>query len=212
MLQLWCNSFRRDQVIPALEKSLEELNLNYVDLYLVHNPTSFQVKTIVTLYSYENLVHSTQTLNFFLSYFTMKTFNISQCIFFLFTLHHQSGGLVSDPDIVYSDTDFLETWQGMEECYGKGLAKSIGISNFNSKQIRRILEHCKVKPAVNQIESHPFLSNQKLVDFCHSNDIAVTAFSPLCQPDKLVFHYFDNFFGHSLISARRTKTPEAFKN
>jgi diketogulonate reductase-like aldo/keto reductase len=50
------------------------------------------------------------------------------------------------------DTDYLETWEGMEECKKLGLAKSIGVSNFNEKQIQRIIDHSKVKPAALEIE------------------------------------------------------------
>lgn len=71
-----------------------------------------------------------------------------------------------------------DTWPGMEECVKLGLAKSIGISNFNSQQIEKVLASAQIPPAVNQIESHPFLTNRKLIDFCHQRKIAITAYSP----------------------------------
>lgn len=49
------------------------------------------------------------------------------------------------------NTDYLETWKGMEECQRLGLARSIGISNFNSQQISRLLESAKIKPVNNQV-------------------------------------------------------------
>lgn len=55
---------------------------------------------------------------------------------------------------ISSNVDWLDTWKGMEQVYEKGLAKNIGISNFNSEQIERLLKNCKVKPAANQV-SHP---------------------------------------------------------
>jgi len=84
----------------------------------------------------------------------------------------------------YSDVDYLETWGAMEEVYELGLAKAIGLSNFNSKQIERVLSAAKVKPMMNQVEIHPYFNNEKLVHFCLSKDIKVTGYSPLGSPDR----------------------------
>lgn len=95
----------------------------------------------------------------------------------------QAGDEMWSEDLVHTNTDHLDTWRGMEECYQLGLTKAIGLSNFNHRQMTRILDSCTVRPANNQIEVHPFLSNSKLVEFCHKNDIVVTAYSPLCGLD-----------------------------
>lgn len=79
----------------------------------------------------------------------------------------------------YSDIDYLETWQGMEQCIELRLAKSIGLSNFNSEQIERILGNCKVKPVVNQVEVNPNINQKKLIKFCKDRNIAITGFCPL---------------------------------
>uniref|UniRef100_T1L0H1 NADP-dependent oxidoreductase domain-containing protein n=1 Tax=Tetranychus urticae TaxID=32264 RepID=T1L0H1_TETUR len=86
--------------------------------------------------------------------------------------------------IVYSDVDYLETWKGMEDVQKAGLAKSIGVSNFNSQQIDRILANCEIKPVINQIEVHPYLSQQPLINFCKQRGIDITAYSPLGSPDR----------------------------
>ena len=82
------------------------------------------------------------------------------------------------------DVDYLETWRGMEECVKLGLAKSIGLSNFNSMQITRILSNSKIKPVMNQVECHPNLNQKKLRDFCKERGILITAHSPLGSPRR----------------------------
>lgn len=57
----------------------------------------------------------------------------------------------ADGKFIFSDVDYIDSWKGMEECVKQGLVKSIGVSNFNSKQIERILAICTIKPAVLQV-------------------------------------------------------------
>lgn len=83
----------------------------------------------------------------------------------------------------YSDVDYLETWEGMEECVNLGLTKSIGISNFNSEQIDRLYQAAKIKPVCNQIEAHVNFSQKSLIDFCKQKNIAVAAYCPLGRPE-----------------------------
>ncbi|XP_077283001.1 aldo-keto reductase AKR2E4-like isoform X2 [Arctopsyche grandis] len=123
--KLWNTRHAEDQVVPALRESLKELQLEQVDLYLIHWPVSFN----------EN-----------------GTFN---------------------------DLDYVDTWRGMEEAKKLGLTKSIGISNFNEKQIERLLKSAKVKPVVNQVEVNPNLTQKKLIQFCKEKDIHIVAYTPL---------------------------------
>lgn len=81
--------------------------------------------------------------------------------------------------VLFSNVDYLETWKGMEDVHRKGLAKSVGLSNFNSKQIDRILANAEVRPTVNQVECHPYLNQKPLLEFCRERNISLTAYSPL---------------------------------
>ncbi|XP_066595272.1 aldo-keto reductase family 1 member C18-like [Prorops nasuta] len=105
--KLWNNCHKQERVVPSLKKSLEDLGLDYVDLYLIHWPFAFK-----------------------------------------------DGDDVMPTDdkgnTILSDTDYLETWKGMEECVELGLTRSIGISNFNSQQISRLVNAANIKPVNNQ--------------------------------------------------------------
>ncbi|XP_025416861.1 1,5-anhydro-D-fructose reductase-like [Sipha flava] len=77
---------------------------------------------------------------------------------------------------------YLDTWKSMERCVQLGLTKSIGISNFNMKQVKDILGIATIIPVVNQVENHPYLTQNKLKEFCETNGILLTAYGPLGLP------------------------------
>lgn len=82
----------------------------------------------------------------------------------------------------FSDVDFVDTWKAMEKLLDTGKVRSLGVSNFSSEQIERVLAECKVKPVTNQVECSPRINQKKLVEFCKARDITVTAHSPLGRP------------------------------
>ena len=76
-------------------------------------------------------------------------------------------------------TTSRSTWAALEACVDAGLCRAIGLSNFNSEQVADVLGAGRIKPAMLQVEVHPYLSQVPLVAFCRERGIAVTAYSPL---------------------------------
>lgn len=128
---------RPKDVERYLRNSLKDLQLDYVDLYLVHCP---------------------------------------------FTVPETDGLFLTDANgdcLLDTEPTQKEVWRKMEEMVDLGLTKNIGLSNFNEAQIQRILDDCRIPPAVLQIEVHLYMQQPELIEFCKKNDIAVTAYSPL---------------------------------
>ncbi|PIC47226.1 hypothetical protein B9Z55_006651 [Caenorhabditis nigoni] len=87
----------------------------------------------------------------------------------------------------YSDVDYLETWKALEAAHKAGKCRSIGVSNFTSKQIQRVWDAAEVKPACLQVELHPYFTQVKLREFCKEKGIVVVGYSPLGNPGSAFF-------------------------
>ncbi|XP_037819981.1 prostaglandin F synthase 2-like [Lucilia sericata] len=87
--------------------------------------------------------------------------------------------------LIYSEVDFLQTWRAMEKLVQNGLVKTLGLANFNIRQLNVLLEKAHIKPAVLHVECHPYLNQQILMDFCAANDIVVVAQHCLGSPSNI---------------------------
>ncbi len=143
--KLWNTFHRPEHVKPALEKSLKDWGLDYLDLYLIHFPISLAYVPIEKRYPPG---------------------------WFFDTDHPQ-------PQMKPDSVRISDTWGAMEELVRSGLVKHIGISNFNVSLIRDLLTYASLRPEVLQVESHPYLVQSKLLQYCQSEGIVFTGFSPL---------------------------------
>jgi D-xylose reductase len=87
-----------------------------------------------------------------------------------------------------SKATIQETWTAMESLVEKGLSKSIGVSNFQAQLIYDLLRYAKIRPATLQIEHHPYLVQQELLNLAKREGIAVTAYSSFGPASFLEFN------------------------
>jgi len=139
--KLWNTYHAKAHVEPACRKTLADLGLAYLDLYLIHFPICCKYVPIEERYPPE------------------------WCT--------DAGVMEIVPVPV------TETWQAMEALADAGLAKAIGVSNFSCSLVQDLLATCRVKPAANQVEIHPYNAQASLSAFMAANGIAVTGFSPI---------------------------------
>ncbi|MFX1472507.1 MAG: aldo/keto reductase [Promethearchaeota archaeon] len=78
-----------------------------------------------------------------------------------------------------------ESWRALEQIFGDGRARAIGVSNYMEWHLKELLENSESVPSVDQVEFHPFLYQRNLLDFCNSKDIRLEAYSPLTKGRRL---------------------------
>lgn len=83
-----------------------------------------------------------------------------------------------DRDLI-TEWSHIQTWKLIEKLVATGKVKAIGVCNYSVRYLEQLLPHVSIMPAVNQIENHPSLPQQEIVDLCKARGIHVTAYSPL---------------------------------
>ena len=78
-------------------------------------------------------------------------------------------------------TENVRVWKALEEAYKDGKVKAIGVSNFDINDLKNIMNHCEIKPMVNQILCHIGSTPCDVIKFCQENDIAVESYSPIAH-------------------------------
>ena len=127
--KLWNSNHRPERVKPAFEASLKRLQLDYVDLYLIHTPFAFQPGDDQDP-------------------------------------RDESGQVIYDEGVT-----LLDTWRALESLVDEGRCKAIGLSDVDVEKTKWIFESARIKPAVVHVESHPYLPEWELLEFCHQNGI-----------------------------------------
>lgn len=89
----------------------------------------------------------------------------------LYLIHHPWDNLA----------EIAEVWRVLEDNVDKGVLKAIGVSNFNEEQLGYLLDHSRIKPAVNQVESHPGHWNDDIIAYAKQNKVVPEAWGPLTQ-------------------------------
>jgi diketogulonate reductase-like aldo/keto reductase len=135
--KLWNTNHRPERVKPAFDASLNRLQIDYADCYLIHTPFAFR------------------------------------------------PGDNQDPrdengQVIYDDgVTLAETWAALEALVDDGRCRSIGLSDVTLEKVREIVAIARIKPAVVQVESHPYLPEWELLSFCQEQGIVLLAFAAL---------------------------------
>jgi diketogulonate reductase-like aldo/keto reductase len=140
--KLWNTNHRPQRVKPACEASLKKLQLDFVDLYLIHTPFAFQPGDDQDP-------------------------------------RDANGNTIYDKGVT-----LLDTWKAMEGLVDEGKCKAIGLSDVSLEQVQEIVKAAKIKPAVVHVESHPYLPEWDLLNYCKKNGIVLQAFAALGHSSK----------------------------
>lgn len=82
------------------------------------------------------------------------------------------------------DQPLADTWAGMEDAVAAGLVRAIGVSNFSANRLAELANGARIPPAVNQVELHPYLAQNELLEAARGSAVVLTAYSPLGSLDR----------------------------
>jgi len=83
-------------------------------------------------------------------------------------------------NVIYDEgITLMDTWRAMENLVDRGMCKAIGLSDVSLDQVREVFEQARIKPSVVQVESHPYLPQTEILDFCDTYGLVLLAFAPL---------------------------------
>jgi alcohol dehydrogenase (NADP+) len=111
----------------------------------------------------------------------------------------QNGNVIYDCGVT-----LLDTWRAMESLVDKGRCRAIGLSDITLNQLSQVYESARIKPAVVQVEAHPYLPETELLEFCQEKGVVFLAFAPLGHGIRPGL-FEDPVI--SAIAARAGKTP-----
>lgn len=77
--------------------------------------------------------------------------------------------------------NYIDTYRALERLYKDGRVKAIGVSNFHTEHMERILQECDIPPVLNQVECHPYLQQKELKTYLQQHDIFLESWSPLAR-------------------------------
>lgn len=163
--KLWNTFHAPEHVEEACRKTLADLQVECLDLYLIHFPIALEYVPIEERYPPEWL------------------FNPD----------------AEEPEMRPARVPLYQTWHAMEALVEKGLVNRIGVCNYNTGLIHDLMSYATIKPSHLQIESHPYLTQEKLIRCANGYGIDVTAFSPLGAQSYFELNMADQ--GESLLGA-----------
>jgi diketogulonate reductase-like aldo/keto reductase/predicted dehydrogenase len=154
--KVWRTNHRQDHLLDAAIGSLAELGIDAFDCYALHWPEAWAHRGPLTRLA-EHPVDRQEALTF----------------------------PTDDGEAETTDVSVATAWANLETVHERGLARTLGVSNVTRAQLDTILETGRIRPAIVQVECHPYRPQRDLVSYCHERGIRVIAHSPLSAPGLL---------------------------